>query len=122
VALDTSDTEFTDCTRGLADRVTCTVIAGPNWFYSRISDDPMVTTFSATVGAEQLSDPDWPQPPALEPAERAFEEWVQAYHPERYDQMFTEFTLVMHINFSGPSGGARTELADEYLAYLGDQG
>ncbi len=122
VALDTSDTEFTGCTRGPSDLVTCTVTAGPNWFYSRISDDPMVTTFSATVGTEQLSDPEWPPPPALAPAERAFEQWVEEYHPERYNQMFSFITELEHINFSGPSGAARTELADEYLAYLADQG
>ena len=116
IALDTSDTEFTDCELIEDDRVQCTTIFGPNHFYTRISDELIVTTFTALIANDEISSPVWPPADALPPAERAFEQWVTETYPERYGEMFTDTGVVEHIRFSAASGAARTELADEYLA------
>ena len=116
VALDTSDVEFTDCALIADGRVQCSTTFGPNHFYSRISDDPMDSTFTALIENGRLNGPQWPPPDELRPAERSFEQWVTETYPERYSEMFTEAGSVEHIRFSAASGAARTELANEYLA------
>jgi hypothetical protein len=117
VALDTSDLEFTDCQPVGDITVRCTTTFGPSYFYTRLAGEPLVTTFTASIrDGRFVPAPQWPPPEGLVAAERAFEAWVAESHPERYDEMFSEYSLLAHIKFTEASGAARTELAEEYLA------
>ncbi len=116
IGLDTSDVAFTDCVLGERERVECTVNFGPSWFYSRITGEDLVTTFSARVGESEVNGPSMPPPAGMVDVDAEFEQWVLETYPERYDEMFSVSSIEGHIRFSGPSGAARTELVEEYLA------
>lgn len=117
VGLDTSSVEFTDCALGEQETVECSVDLGPNLFHSRITGENVTSTFSAQITGDQLQAPSLPPPAQLAQAEAAFEQWVQATHPDRYDEMFANPSLIIeHIRGGYASGAARTELADEYIA------
>ena len=118
IALDLSGAEFRNCKLRDSLRTTCSVSAGPNWFYSRIVGHPMWSTFSTRVLDDRLHNTMWDTPPGLVDADAEFEAWVIERYPERYATMFAPADVFApgNIRFGTESGLARMELLEEFLA------
>jgi hypothetical protein len=117
IALNASGVEFRDCaTAGVRGRVQCTVSMGPDFFHSRIAGHPLLTTFTAVVREDRLSNTSWPTPAGLVEAEAEFEAWVLEVYPDRYDDMFVDPSTIAHVRFGEESSAARSELLEEFLA------
>lgn len=112
VGTDTSSLLVSDCENAGGNRVRCTTDFGPNWFYSRIIDEEMITTFTVSIEDGEVDVIAWPAPVGLYEADAVFEEFVSGAHPDRYDEMYDANG---GIKQGLESGAARTALAEDFL-------
>lgn len=114
VGTDTSSLEVSDCENVGTNRVRCATDFGPNWFYSRITDEELITTVTVTIDESELDVVAWPPPSGLYQADATFGVWVRETHPDLYDEMYDG-----DIKYGFDSGAQRSQLADEYLESRG---
>jgi hypothetical protein len=103
-----------------ADRVTCAVTFGEDYFYSRVLGETLTCTFSAflvdDVVLVRLGTPLGETPRGVVDVEAAFQSWVRENRPELDDlpmYIWQEYQLGGDAHASGE---LRIELLDEFMA------
>jgi hypothetical protein len=110
---------FTDCAETVGastTRVSCTVTAGDDYFYTVISGTEMATTISGNVDDDGvLTGQSWPPPSGLVANDIEFRNWVKGAHPEMESQMWG-LPGYLGLKMTRESGELRMQLLDEFLA------